>query len=169
MIKIANWCFQFGHAFFAPWMFLFSIIMYIVKYYYEETAGAKLCNSFATAEWSSSINMANSIVLFCSITQISRLTVVNREAKEEVPCDSLSTNAHEYFTRTNLVKLKNAITDGPKMLGLYYSSQQMFLLGRSYKPKLKPAGPCIALYQHLTAFLYRRKRVTHESSLSTRK
>ena len=42
---------------------------------------------------------------------ISRLTVVSREAKEEVPCDGLSTNAREYFTRTNLVKIKNAITD----------------------------------------------------------
>jgi len=40
-----------------------------------------------------------------------RLTVVSREAKEEVPCDGLSTNAREYFTRTNLVKIKNAITD----------------------------------------------------------
>ena len=29
---------------------------------------------------------------------ISRLTVVSREAKEEVPCDGLSTNAREYFT-----------------------------------------------------------------------
>ena len=37
----------------------------------------------------------------------SRLTVVSREAKEEVPCDGLSTNACEYFTRTNLVKIKN--------------------------------------------------------------
>ena len=36
----------------------------------------------------------------------SRLTVVSREAKEEVPCDCLSTNAREYFTRTNLVKIK---------------------------------------------------------------
>ena len=52
----------------------------------------------------------------------SRLTVVSREAKEEVPCDGLSTNAREYFTRTNLVKIKNAITDEPKTLGLYYSS-----------------------------------------------
>ena len=48
--------------------------------------------------------------------------VVSREAKEEVPCDGLSTNAREYFTRTNLVKIKNAITDGPKTLGLYHSS-----------------------------------------------
>ena len=39
--------------------------------------------------------------------------VVSCKAKEEVPCDSLSTNAREYFTRTNLVKIKNAITDGP--------------------------------------------------------
>ena len=38
---------------------------------------------------------------------------VSREAKEEVPCDGLSTNAREYFTRTNLVKIKNAITDEP--------------------------------------------------------
>ena len=37
---------------------------------------------------------------------ISRLTVVSREAKEEVPCEGLSTNAREYFTRTNLVKIK---------------------------------------------------------------
>ena len=28
---------------------------------------------------------------------ISRLTVVSREAKEEVPCDGLSTNAREYI------------------------------------------------------------------------
>ena len=44
------------------------------------------------------------------------------EAKEEVPCDGLSTNAREYFTRTNLVKMKNVITDGPNTLALYYSS-----------------------------------------------
>ena len=53
---------------------------------------------------------------------VSRLTVVSREAKEEVPCDGLSTNAREYFTRTNLVKIKNAITDGPNTLVLYYCS-----------------------------------------------
>ena len=44
---------------------------------------------------------------------ISRLTVVSRKAKEEVPCDGLSTNAHEYFTRTNFDKIKNAPTDEP--------------------------------------------------------
>ena len=44
---------------------------------------------------------------------ISRLTVVSREAKEEVPCNGLSTNAREYFTRTNLDKIKNAPTDEP--------------------------------------------------------
>ena len=52
----------------------------------------------------------------------SRLTVVSREAKEEVPCDGLSTNAREYFTRTNLVKIKNAITVKPFTLALHYSS-----------------------------------------------
>ena len=52
---------------------------------------------------------------------ISRLTVVSREAKEEVPCDGLSTNAREYFTRTNLVKIKNAITDKPFTLAHQYS------------------------------------------------
>ena len=35
----------------------------------------------------------------------SRLMVVSHEAKEEVPCDGLSTNAREYFTRTNLKKM----------------------------------------------------------------
>ena len=35
---------------------------------------------------------------------ISRLMLVSREAKEEVPCGSLSTNAREYFTRANLGK-----------------------------------------------------------------
>ena len=44
---------------------------------------------------------------------VSRLTVVSREAKEEVPCDGLSTNAREYFTRTNLVKTKNTIAYEP--------------------------------------------------------
>ena len=52
---------------------------------------------------------------------ISRLTVVSREAKEEVPCEGLSTNAREYFTRTNLVKIKNAITGEPSTLALYNS------------------------------------------------
>ena len=70
--------------------------------------------------------------------------VVSCKAKEEVPCDSLLTNVREYFTRTNLVGIKNAITDGPNMLALHYSSKQMFLVGRSYKPKLKPAGLRIA-------------------------
>ena len=51
---------------------------------------------------------------------ISRLTVVSREAKEEVPCEGLSTNACEYFTRTNLVKI-NAITGEPSTLALYNS------------------------------------------------
>ena len=49
---------------------------------------------------------------------LSRLTVVSREAKEEV---GLSTNAREYFTRTNLVKIKNAITGEPSTLALYNS------------------------------------------------
>ena len=39
--------------------------------------------------------------------------VVSHEAKEETPCDGLLTNACEYFSRTNLAKIKNAITDGP--------------------------------------------------------
>ena len=45
--------------------------------------------------------------------------VASREVKEEVPCDGLSTNAHEYFTRTNLVIIKNAIAE---MVALYCSS-----------------------------------------------
>ena len=44
---------------------------------------------------------------------ISRLTVVSREPKDKVPCDGLLTNTCEYFTRTNLVKIKNAITNKP--------------------------------------------------------
>ena len=48
-----------------------------------------------------------------AIPYTSRLTVVSREAKEEVPCDGLSTNAREYFTRTNLAKTKNTITYEP--------------------------------------------------------
>ena len=52
---------------------------------------------------------------------ISRLTVVSGEAKEEVPCEGLSMNAREYFTRTNLVKIKNAITGEPSRLALYNS------------------------------------------------
>ena len=52
---------------------------------------------------------------------VSRLTVVSREAKEEVPCKGLSTNAREYFTRTNLAKIKNAITYEPYSLALYNS------------------------------------------------
>ena len=52
---------------------------------------------------------------------LSRLTVVSREAKEEVPCEGLSTNAREYFTRTNLVKIKNAMTGEPSRLALYNS------------------------------------------------
>ena len=47
--------------------------------------------------------------------------VVSREAKEEVPCDGLSTTAHEYFTRINLVEIKNAITYEHKTLALDYS------------------------------------------------
>ena len=40
--------------------------------------------------------------LYCICRKIlanctSRLTVVSREAKEEVPCDGLSTNAREYI------------------------------------------------------------------------
>ena len=49
----------------------------------------------------------------CMYVYVSRLTVVSREAKEEVPCDGLSTNAREYFTRTNLAKTKNTITYEP--------------------------------------------------------
>ena len=55
------------------------------------------------------------------LVYISRLTVVSREAKEEVPCEGLSTNAREYFTRTNLAKIKNAITGEPLTLALYNS------------------------------------------------
>ena len=42
--------------------------------------------------------------------------VVSREAKEEVPYDGLSTSAREYFTRTNLVKIKNGCTKSLKRL-----------------------------------------------------
>ena len=35
---------------------------------------------------------------------LSRLTVVSREAKEEVPCDGLSTNACEYLQEQTLLK-----------------------------------------------------------------
>ena len=34
------------------------------------------------------------------LSVLSRLMVVSRKAKEEVPCEGLSTNTHEYFTRT---------------------------------------------------------------------
>ena len=44
----------------------------------------------------------------------------------------------------------------------------MFLVGRSYKPKLKPAGPRINLYQHQTAFFYMHERVMHENHPNTR-
>ena len=52
------------------------------------------------------------------------------EAKEEVPCDGLSTNALEYFTRTNLVKIKNAITDKPFTLALHGVLQVTNVLSR---------------------------------------
>ena len=55
------------------------------------------------------------------LSVLSRLTVVSHENKEEVPCEGLSTNACEYFTRTNLVKIKNAITGEPSTLALYNS------------------------------------------------
>ena len=42
----------------------------------------------------------------------------------------------------------------------------MFLVGRSKKPKLKPAGPRIALYQCQTTFFYMRERVMHEINLT---
>ena len=44
---------------------------------------------------------------------VSRLTVVSCEAKEEVSCDGILTNAREYFTRTNLDKIKYTPTDEP--------------------------------------------------------
>ena len=42
-----------------------------------------------------------------------RFTVLIRQAKEKIPCKGLSTNAREYFTSKNLVKIENAITDEP--------------------------------------------------------
>ena len=42
--------------------------------------------------------------------------VVSREAKEEVPCDGLSTNTREYFTRTNLVEIKMPLLTSLKHL-----------------------------------------------------
>ena len=49
---------------------------------------------------------------------ISRLTVVSHEPKEEVPYEGLSMNVCEYFTRTNLVKIQNSVTDKPLGLAL---------------------------------------------------
>ena len=95
--------------------------------------------------------------------------VVNHEAKEEEPSDGLSTNSREYFTRTNLVKIKNTITDRPNLLALYCSSKQMFLVGRNYKSKLKPTGLRITLYKHQMLFFYMHKHVTHESNLTIQK
>ena len=63
----------------------------------------------------------NSEVIGPQIFQ-SRLTVVSREAKEEIPYDSFSMNAREYFTGKNLVKIKNAITYEHKILALYNST-----------------------------------------------
>ena len=44
-----------------------------------------------------------------SAMRLSRLAVVSHEAKEEY----LAMNTREYFTRTNLVKLKNRFTNEP--------------------------------------------------------
>ena len=52
-------------------------------------------------------------LFYIKVWLISTLTVVSHETKEEVPCYSLSRNAHEYFTRKNLVKINNAITYQP--------------------------------------------------------
>ena len=46
------------------------------------------------------LNRPNKLIVlqyYCTYIHISRLTVVSREAKEEVPCDGLSTNAREYI------------------------------------------------------------------------
>ena len=45
-------------------------------------------------------------------------------------------NAHEYITKKNLVKNKNAITHKPKCLR-FYTPDSNFLSGRCYTPKLK--------------------------------
>ena len=51
--------------------------------------------------------MCSKLINVCIIfVYASRLMVVSRKAKEEVPCDGLSTKAREYFTRINLVKIK---------------------------------------------------------------
>ena len=42
-------------------------------------------------------NTALACVQYLHMPGLSRLTVVSHEAKEEVPCDGLSTNAREYI------------------------------------------------------------------------
>ena len=57
------------------------------------------CNHTQLTE--TTIQVAHKITI---ITLKSRLTVVSREAKEEVPCDGLSTNACEYLQEQTLLK-----------------------------------------------------------------
>jgi len=61
------------------------------------------CNLVIAGSFSVASRIATSLG---SETGKSRLTVVSHEAKEEVPCDGLLTNAREYCTRTNFVKIK---------------------------------------------------------------
>ena len=54
--------------------------------------------------------------------------------------DRFMTQAHEYFTGTDAVKIENAITREPQMLAIHNSRQQTILVGRVYTVKLKFVG-----------------------------
>ena len=55
---------------------------------------------------------------------------------------------------------------GPKCLCCITSVNKRSKVGRSYKQKLKPAGPRIALYQHQMASFYMHECVTYEKNLN---
>ena len=90
--------------------------------------------------------MTVTITIYVTKPPTSRLTVVSRKATEEVPREGLSTNAREYFTRTNLEKCHN-------LQALKACTLLLQIINvRIYKPKLKPAGPCSTLCQLYVAF-----------------
>ena len=77
---------------------------------------ALVCNFYLLrtfANWSNSAWLHFFVTAPGCFSLASRLMVASRKAKEEVPCDGLLMSTREYFTRINLFKIKNAITDRP--------------------------------------------------------
>ena len=73
--------------------------------------------------------------------------------------DRLETHTHEYFTGTNALKIKNAITKESSVLVIFINNLSMYKL--QTKAEVRQVSYCYITVP--TAFLHMRKHLPHEN------